>query len=173
MSKTSFCGFCQVTGFPGPHDHFVRASKDPRAKITCPRLLETVCDFCHKKGHTNKFCGEHQYAERQARESFAAMERAALDAGEWSAPSTRRSTRQNPVSQEQTSRKRAVPTSAFGALALDSSSDSEQEQEQEQEQESYPSGPTWADVAKRAPFPRALEKRPTGMSWADWAEEDE
>jgi hypothetical protein len=55
---TPFCTFCQINGINGPHDHFVRANKEPNAKVTCPMLLSTICGYCGNYGHTAKFCKE-------------------------------------------------------------------------------------------------------------------
>lgn len=53
-----FCNFCLGAGINGPHDHFLRASKMPNAKITCPTLLNATCTYCNCSGHTASHCGE-------------------------------------------------------------------------------------------------------------------
>lgn len=167
MQTTQFCAFCQTSGVPGPHDHFVRASRDPKSQVTCPLLLDIKCGFCKRKGHTTKYCGDRKYAECELRMHSKVKNNTAFLAGEWmERPGLSKSTlyQQKPYLPVNTKL-----TSHFGALSCDSSSDSEQDPEPET---TVPSGPSWSDVVKRAPFHLAFEKRPEGMSWADWNEDD-
>jgi len=57
QSKKPFCKVCQDAGKPENvyTSHWV---KDLTGKTTCPTLLNTECRFCHKLGHTTKFCKE-------------------------------------------------------------------------------------------------------------------
>ena len=71
-----------VRWLQGPHDHFLRASKEA-GKIVCPKLLATECKFCGKMGHTARFCGEKVDREFQRRAEFNAKKQKALDAGDW------------------------------------------------------------------------------------------
>jgi len=166
MPTTHFCAFCQTSGFPSPHDHFVRASRDPSSAVTCPRLLATECSYCRRTGHTAKYCGERQFAERQARQVASKAKNLAFEAGEWMERPTYHKSVPKPTPRVPENPKL---TSHFAALTCDSSSDSEQDPEPETPEQSDPS---WADVAKRPPFPLVLGKRPEGMSWADWDDED-
>ena len=54
----TFCKVCYDAGKPKEvfTSHFLRESADPKSKIVCPTLLETVCKFCKEKGHTPKHC---------------------------------------------------------------------------------------------------------------------
>ena len=45
--------------------HFVRASPDPNAPITCPLLLSLECRFCHKNGHTVNYCKERSLVKKR------------------------------------------------------------------------------------------------------------
>jgi len=53
-NKKPFCKVCQDAG-KSDTNHWV---KDLNGKTTCPTLLNTECRFCHKLGHTTKFCKE-------------------------------------------------------------------------------------------------------------------
>lgn len=51
-----FCRFCFDNNINGPHDHYIRETKDSNSRIVCPLLLNTKCLNCNKKGHTTKYC---------------------------------------------------------------------------------------------------------------------
>ena len=51
-----FCRFCFDNKIDGPHNHFLRESKDPSSRVMCPLLLNTQCLKCNKKGHTANYC---------------------------------------------------------------------------------------------------------------------
>ena len=51
-----FCRFCFDNKIDGPHNHFLRESKEPSSRVTCPLLLNTLCLKCNKKGHTANYC---------------------------------------------------------------------------------------------------------------------
>ena len=51
-----FCRFCFDNKIDGPHNHYLRESKDPSSRVTCPLLLSTNCLKCNKKGHTANYC---------------------------------------------------------------------------------------------------------------------
>ena len=53
--------FCKVSYDAGKSEkeytsHFTRESSDKNAKVTCPTLLALECRYCHKNGHTIKYC---------------------------------------------------------------------------------------------------------------------
>jgi hypothetical protein len=52
------CKFCKDAGKSEQEytSHFLRESKDPNSRITCPTLLTIECRFCFKKGHTVSKC---------------------------------------------------------------------------------------------------------------------
>jgi len=50
------CGFCVSLGIEGPHDHWMRMRTNGEYKTICPKLLQTECQSCFKKGHTAKYC---------------------------------------------------------------------------------------------------------------------
>ena len=83
MSMTKFCGFCASTGCAGPHDHTLRATKDPKSAVTCPRLRETQCGACGCMGHTAGYCGELKDKERVARQTANAKRRDEFNQGAW------------------------------------------------------------------------------------------
>ena len=51
-----FCRFCFDNKIDGPHNHYLRESKDSSSRLTCPLLLNTLCLKCNKKGHTTNYC---------------------------------------------------------------------------------------------------------------------
>lgn len=54
-AKKPYCKVCYDAGKPEKEytSHWV---KDTNGKIICSTLLNTECRFCHKLGHTAKFC---------------------------------------------------------------------------------------------------------------------
>jgi hypothetical protein len=53
-----FCNVCRKAGKSDEeiHSHFVRESRDPNSRVTCPTLLAQKCRFCHEPGHTPRGC---------------------------------------------------------------------------------------------------------------------
>lgn len=53
-----FCKVCCDAGKTKEEytNHFVRASREPGAPVVCPTLLALNCNYCHKNGHTPKYC---------------------------------------------------------------------------------------------------------------------
>jgi len=51
-----FCRFCFDNKIDGPHNHYLRESKDTSSRVTCPLLLSNKCLKCNKKGHTANYC---------------------------------------------------------------------------------------------------------------------
>jgi len=51
------CTFCRNLQIPEPHGHMIRDLSKSDKPITCPKLLEIDCGYCHEKGHTTKYCG--------------------------------------------------------------------------------------------------------------------
>ena len=78
-----FCGFCASSGIEGPHDHYLRVTKDPTSRISCPKLLATECLGCGKFGHTIKYCGELKWSQQQAKQAQAVANKKAFMAGSW------------------------------------------------------------------------------------------
>ena len=56
--KTPFCGVCYKAGKAKDvyTNHWTRETPDPKSKVTCPTILDTVCKYCKEKGHTMKYC---------------------------------------------------------------------------------------------------------------------
>lgn len=57
MASNKYCAFCYNLGIPKPHNHMIRDVSKSDKPITCPKLLEIECGYCHEKGHTTKYCG--------------------------------------------------------------------------------------------------------------------
>lgn len=173
MIAQRFCGFCQISGFAGPHDHYVRASRQPNAPVTCPRLLATECSFCHKMGHTAKYCGERLEKEAMRKNEVSMAEKTAFNQGEWMTKSSRVTGKQKKAVVTNTL---TIAKNNFDALNTEiESSDSEMECEPAIAPAPVYTGPSWAQIAKSAPIAEkqiVIEKRPEGMSWADWDDEE-
>ena len=122
----SFCSFCASAGVKGPHDHFLRASKDQGAAIVCPKLLATECNYCHRKGHTVKFCGAKREQQMLAAEARAKAKKAKMNSGDWMTSEvwvcgpSKKVTLPPPT---------AKMTGMFAALEMENSSTSEDEDE--------------------------------------------
>lgn len=54
------CKFCKDAGKTEVEytSHFLRESKDPNSRITCPTLLAIECRYCFKRGHTVSKCNK-------------------------------------------------------------------------------------------------------------------
>ena len=57
LNSKPYCKVCHDAGKPESvyTSHYVK-SRDNSATITCPTLKATECRYCHKLGHTTKFC---------------------------------------------------------------------------------------------------------------------
>jgi len=174
MSTARYCAFCQTIGIAAPHDHYVRASREPNARVTCPHLLSTECSFCKNKGHTAKYCGQREDDARYSKKLALEAKKSLFDNGEWIS----KSVRERSYNAKTSLKPIEMISTGFNALLMDNSSDSEQDcgcQEQEVVTEAMTS-PSWSDVAKRGPkevITKPIKKRPEGMSWADWDDKDE
>ena len=51
-----FCSMCYNLGLTDFKTHFLRESKDPNSRVTCPELLKMVCRYCKNKGQTKGHC---------------------------------------------------------------------------------------------------------------------
>ena len=72
-NKTNGC-FCKVCFDAGKTEdvyksHYVRSNPGPTGVVTCPLLLSTECKYCHKTGHTVKFCGVLKNKQKNDRRS--------------------------------------------------------------------------------------------------------
>ena len=64
-----YCKVCHDAGKPESvyTSHWLRASPEPNAKVTCPYLLSLECRYCKEKGHTPKACPMIQAKQDQAK----------------------------------------------------------------------------------------------------------
>ena len=163
LAFDKFCSFCAGAGIQGPHDHWLRASKRPDAKVTCPALLDHNCEHCGRKGHTKKHCGELKWEIGLKRQEAQEAKKKNWESGGWSTQLGRmRNTEVHPprtVNKQLTVMKVA---SRFGALDMDSSGDEEdtktvREEVAEEIQQIHKdsAGPSWADKVRAAPFTKA------------------
>jgi len=51
-----FCKVCYDAKRPASEyeSHYVRETPNPNSKVTCPIILNSVCNKCGKKGHIKK-----------------------------------------------------------------------------------------------------------------------
>lgn len=124
VTMNSFCSFCASAGVKGPHDHFLRASKEQGAAVVCPKLLSTECNYCHRKGHTAKFCGAKREQQMLATQARAKAKTAKMESGGWmnvagTAPSVRAPPTLNPQPKLH---------SMFAALDMDDPSSSDEDE---------------------------------------------
>lgn len=65
-----FCPVCRSAGKTEEEytSHYVRASREPDADVTCPLLLARACHTCGEKGHTPKYCPQEK--EMRARQTI-------------------------------------------------------------------------------------------------------
>jgi len=165
----SYCSFCASAGVKGPHDHFLRASKEAGSKVVCPKLLATECKFCGKMGHTARFCGEKVDREYQRRADFNAKKQKALEAGDWM--DVGEVQREHPGFQSPRI-SRAKPTcpgapkasrivSRFAALEMESESSGDEscgECPESPQEVVEPTGTSWASIVKNPRAPPKLEQ---------------
>ena len=110
MSK--YCGFCASAGVTGPHDHALRASKDPKSAVTCPLLKAHKCTGCGVFGHTRGYCGETNDKERLDRQMANDKRRHEFNQGAWATTKVKT----QPKLQEQKAAPNAKLSNPFDAL---------------------------------------------------------
>ena len=78
-NKSKFCKVCFDLGKTKEEyeSHYVRATPDANAKITCPALLALECTYCRTPGHTVKYCKElsRDKKERERKEKQQQQEK--------------------------------------------------------------------------------------------------
>ena len=82
FNKTPFCKVCKDAGKSKEEytSHYVRESREQDAKVSCPTLLAQECRYCHKTGHTRKWCpvlseknNDIRQSKRQERDLWKGM----------------------------------------------------------------------------------------------------
>lgn len=66
-AKKPYCKICHDAGKP-EKEYTNHMLKDRNGKTVCPTLLNTECRFCHKLGHTAKFCDAPKKNEKKEKE---------------------------------------------------------------------------------------------------------
>jgi hypothetical protein len=178
-----FCSFCAINGFAGPHDHFVRADRAANAKVTCPKLLATECGFCHKFGHTAKFCSEAKEQELFRRSEKVKTAKASFASGDWVTVGAHLT-----ASNKSIECVKVQTPNGFSILDIDGSNENISD-----EVKDSAAGSTWADLVRTPYVAKPDEKqkdekkkdekkevtfafgsqRPKGISWGEWVEDDE
>lgn len=143
----SFCSFCASAGIKGPHDHFVKSSKALDAKVVCPKLLATVCNFCNKTGHMDKYCGEKREYNTRMREELSLARQIQINSGDWvetkgKAPA---------VLSTATKTNTAKLSGMFAALDMDNCSSSDDEDDCEPSVIPDEEKQSWAQIVKVGP----------------------
>lgn len=139
-----YCRFCFDNKIEGPHNHYLRESKDPSAQITCPLLLNTQCMKCNKKGHTTKYCRVKQSPSEVKMAKYYDDNGFMIIQGK-----NKKSTKYEKVFIENKNN--------FTILCENSDDDDDGGEK----------------VLKNEVNNIMFSKRPYGMSWADWDEIDE
>ena len=169
----SYCSFCASAGIKGPHDHFLRASRDQGAKVVCPKLLKTECKFCHRLGHTVRFCAAKREQEMLAAAARTLQRKSEWQAGEWMDVGTNQKSEHPEFDSPRVTKTKVATPSApklatrFAALDLESESSSCDECEAPEPAPPPPSpqpSSVWANVVKTGCAPRAA---PVLDSWED------
>ena len=168
----SYCSFCASAGIKGPHDHFLRASLGQSAKVVCPKLLNTECNYCRRFGHTVKFCAKLKEQEMLAAAARASALKAKLNGGGWMDVGAHQKNEHRGFDSPRTTKTKVATPSApklatrFAALDLDSDSSSWDECEEPvaapETTLDLRDSSVWADVVKKgcAPSPP-----PAAQSW--------
>ena len=164
------CAFCSSHGVAGPHDHWLRATKDPRSAVTCPRLKDHSCQHCGRKGHTAKFCGEKRFLEGEKKQALAKAKREGFESGDWDmkeikAQKPRKEVMPKPAFKVKNTAHFAPPRSQFAGLDIDSCGSSDEEDEVKKEVASEikelaaATSGTWAAIAAAPPKPHLAQQR--------------
>ena len=73
-AKKPYCKVCHDAGKP-EKEYTNHTLKDRNGKTVCPTLLNTECRFCHKLGHTAKFCDAPKKNEKNEKKEKKEKER--------------------------------------------------------------------------------------------------
>ena len=163
----SYCSFCASAGIKGPHDHFLRASRDQGAKVVCPKLLSTECNYCHRFGHTVRFCAAKKEQEMLAAAARTLHRKSQWESGEWMDVGTHQKSEHPGIDSPRVRKTKVATPSApklatrFAALDLESESSSCDECEAPAaapapaETLDLRGSSVWANVVKTGCAPRA------------------
>ena len=107
-SKQPYCKVCHDAG-KSESEYTTHWVKDLSGKTTCPTLLNTECRYCHKIGHTAKFC---QSLAKNNKEKVKAERKTQLE-------------EEKHKVQNKLNKSGLVMTNGFAALCEDSDSEEE------------------------------------------------
>ena len=67
-----FCKVCKDMGKPESvwKSHYVRQTPHPDSPVTCPTILNNVCNYCNIKGHTISTCVKKKKDLKASKLSF-------------------------------------------------------------------------------------------------------
>ena len=138
-----FCRFCFDNKIEGPHTHYLRESKEPSSRVTCPLLLNRQCLTCNKKGHTTNYC------RVKTRSTQVKIEKEYDEDGFMIIKSKNQKT--NKEKMEHVESKNNFAKNNFAILC----EEIDNKEPDKSEEKHY-----------------LFARRPTNMSWADWEEMD-
>lgn len=128
-NKKPYCKVCHDAGKSESDytSHWVKSTPDRTGKtvVICPTLLSTECSYCHKLGHTSKFCPT---IENNNRKREKEQRKIAFD----------------DTPTKKSSNAPSNPKSKFAVLSLDSS---DSEDEKAEVKEEFPTLATITDVS--------------------------
>ena len=156
-SADCYCSFCASLGIKGPHDHWLRASRKAGGATCCPNLLATVCNFCNRKGHTVKFCGERQDQQRLQHVANSIAKKKACDNGAWMTTASRRKVLK-PLQVVQPKVDNTM-LGMFAALDMEECCPSDEEVKMQVKEPEVVST-VWADVVKKRAVTFDVPERP-------------
>ena len=107
-NKQPYCKVCHDAG-KSESEYTTHWVKDLSGKTTCPTLLNTECRYCHKIGHTAKFC---QSLAKNNKEKVKAERKTQLE-------------EEKHKVQNKLNKSGLVVTNGFAALCYDSDSEEE------------------------------------------------
>jgi hypothetical protein len=173
-----FCKVCHDAGKSVAEytSHFVRSVPGPKGKVICPTLLSQGCTYCHKNGHTVKFCSELKKRNKQFN----------------------RNQRRNDYTNIKTKTEVKSLKKAAGFAVLDIESDEEDKKEKDSfpqlcsptaEKKALPESSSYASmaakpkvdmvsmsviaVADEASQSMVQKKEYNAKSWADWSDSED
>ena len=65
--QVKYCSVCAKAGMPEEvySSHYVRESRDPSSRVTCPLIKHNKCGECGKTGHFSSACRVTKHVEKK------------------------------------------------------------------------------------------------------------
>lgn len=167
-----YCAVCHSAGKPKAEytSHYLRASKAPNAKTTCPYLLALTCGYCKGKGHTPKYCPVSKQNEQK--QAQAPAQKAPVGQ-KVPAPAQKAQASAAPARQAKTPNKFALLQELMDEEEETAERVAREKQEAEEQarefQKTFPAMALPAPASVPAPVPAALAPAPAAPAGASWA----